>query len=72
MVAALRAIILQADDRITEAVKWNAPSFYPTEHFATFRLRVEHAVVTFSDLAHVHRQNRAFTRLIRQWIEHVR
>ena len=39
VIEALRAIILAADDRIEEGVKWNAPSFYTTEHFATFHLR---------------------------------
>ncbi|HEU4699389.1 MAG TPA: DUF1801 domain-containing protein [Gemmatimonadales bacterium] len=36
---ALRAIVRGADARIQEAIKWNAPSFFTTEHFATFRLR---------------------------------
>ena len=35
----LRAAVLRADDRIKESVKWNAPSFYVSEHFATFKLR---------------------------------
>lgn len=35
----VRALILGADDRINESVKWNAPSFYLKEHFATFKLR---------------------------------
>lgn len=35
----LRALILAADPRVREGVKWNAPSFYVTEHFATFKLR---------------------------------
>jgi hypothetical protein len=35
----LRAIILSADPRIQESVKWNAPSFALDEHFATFKLR---------------------------------
>jgi hypothetical protein len=35
----LRALILSLDDRIAEAVKWNAPSFFITDHFATFRLQ---------------------------------
>ena len=38
-VLALRAIILGADPRIGESVKWNAPSYHTTEHFATFHLR---------------------------------
>lgn len=38
-ISALRALILGVDGRVCEAVKWNAPSFYITEHFATFKLR---------------------------------
>ena len=34
----LRRIILDLDQRITEEVKWNAPSFRIDEHFATFKL----------------------------------
>ena len=34
----LRASILELDPRITEEVKWNAPSFRLDDHFATFRL----------------------------------
>lgn len=34
----LRTAILALDPRITEEVKWNAPSFRLDEHFATFRL----------------------------------
>ena len=37
-IEALRAIILGADKRIQESIKWNAPSFYIDEHFATFKL----------------------------------
>ena len=40
-VQALREAILGVDDRIREAVKWNAPSFCIDEHFATFRLHPE-------------------------------
>jgi hypothetical protein len=36
---ALRRIILEADERIRESVKWNAPSYAIEEHFATFNLR---------------------------------
>ncbi len=35
----LRSVILAADIRITEGIKWNAPSFYCQEWFATFNLR---------------------------------
>lgn len=34
----LRTSILSLDSRITEEVKWNAPSFRLHDHFATFRL----------------------------------
>jgi len=34
----LRNAILHVDSRIREEVKWNAPSFYLVDHFATFRL----------------------------------
>jgi hypothetical protein len=36
---ALRAIILGADKRIEEGIKWNAPSFYFKDYFATINLR---------------------------------
>lgn len=34
----LRAMILGLDKRITEEIKWNAPSFKLADHFATFKL----------------------------------
>lgn len=37
-VQALRQAILASAQGIGEAVKWNAPSFYTGEHFATMRL----------------------------------
>ena len=37
-VEALRQLILSAAPGIGEEVKWNAPSFYTGEHFATMRL----------------------------------
>lgn len=37
-IEALRALILGVDPRITESVKWNAPSFAIADHFATMRL----------------------------------
>jgi hypothetical protein len=40
----VRAIILGADPRIREGVKWNAPSYFTTEHFATFHLRGKSAI----------------------------
>jgi hypothetical protein len=33
---AVRSVILSADPRITEGIKWNAPSCYCREWFATF------------------------------------
>lgn len=38
-IEAIRAIILGADPRIQESIKWNAPSFSIAEHFATLKLR---------------------------------
>ena len=38
-VQALREIVLGAAPGAAEGVKWNAPSFSTTEHFATFNLR---------------------------------
>lgn len=35
----LRRIIVAADPRIRESVKWNAPSYAIEDHFATFNLR---------------------------------
>ena len=43
-IRALRTIILGADPRIGEEIKWNAPSFRTTEHFATFQLRAKQGV----------------------------
>jgi hypothetical protein len=43
-IEAVRAIILGADARIHESIKWNAPSFSVTDHFATFNLRSEEVV----------------------------
>lgn len=39
-ILALRRIILAADPTIAESIKWKAPSFYTSEHFATMNLRV--------------------------------
>jgi len=41
---ALRSVILGVDRRISESIKWNAPSFAITEHFATFHLRARTGV----------------------------
>ncbi|MDC0710988.1 DUF1801 domain-containing protein [Stigmatella sp. ncwal1] len=43
-IEAVRAIIRGADKRIREAIKWNAPSFYVGEHFATFKVHPPGAV----------------------------
>lgn len=43
-IRALRAVILGADARIAEEVKWNAPSFRTTDHFATVHLRARDGV----------------------------
>ena len=34
----LRRAVLSTSDSISEEVKWNSPSFYTGEHFATMRL----------------------------------
>lgn len=44
VIVALRDVILSADPSIAEGIKWNAPSFYTTEHFATFHLRAKDGV----------------------------
>ncbi len=38
-IEAVRALILASDKREGESTKWNAPSFFIEEHFATFKLR---------------------------------
>jgi len=43
-ILALRQIILGADPSIAEEIKWNAPSFYTSEHFATMHLRAKDGV----------------------------
>jgi hypothetical protein len=37
-IARLRTLIRSLDPRITEEIKWNAPSFRLDDHFATFKL----------------------------------
>ena len=44
VIVALREVILSADPSIAEGIKWNAPSFYTTEHFAAFHLRAKDGV----------------------------
>ncbi|WP_437629914.1 DUF1801 domain-containing protein [Sorangium sp. So ce854] len=43
-IEALRRIILAVSPEIREEIKWNAPSFRTTEHFATFNLRTKDRV----------------------------
>ena len=43
-ILALRQIILGADPGIAEGIKWNAPSFRTSEHFATMQLRAKDGV----------------------------
>lgn len=38
-ILALRQLVLGVDPTITEDIKWNAPSFRTSEHFATMHLR---------------------------------
>lgn len=42
-IVALRQLLLSADPAISEEVKWNAPSFRTSEHFATMHLRGQDA-----------------------------
>jgi hypothetical protein len=43
-ILAVRQIILGADPRIAEGIKWNAPSFRTSEYFATVHLRAKDGV----------------------------
>lgn len=43
-ILALRQLILAADPRIAEGVKWNSLSFRTTEYFATFHLRAKQGI----------------------------
>jgi hypothetical protein len=40
----LREVIRGAAPGISESIKWNAPSFHTSEHFATFHLRATDSV----------------------------
>jgi hypothetical protein len=40
----IRRIFLEADLSIQEDIKWNVPSFYTSEYFATFHLRAKDRV----------------------------
>ena len=44
VIEGIRQTILEADQGITEGIKWNAPSFYCHGWFATFHLRVKKGV----------------------------
>ena len=35
----VRALVLSADPRVNERIKWNAPSFFIDDDFATFKLQ---------------------------------
>lgn len=39
VILAIRALILAADPRVREHIKWNAPTFHTDVDFATFHLR---------------------------------
>ncbi|WP_313919701.1 DUF1801 domain-containing protein [Tahibacter sp.] len=41
LVVELRRVVLDADVRILDGIKWNAPSFRTTEYFATTNLRAK-------------------------------
>jgi hypothetical protein len=43
-ILAIRQVILGVDQSIAEGIKWNAPSFRTSEHFATFQLRAKDGV----------------------------
>ncbi len=51
-IAAVRAIIMQATNKVHERVKWDAPSFYFREDLATFDLKSTkqlHLIVRFPE-----------------------
>ena len=59
-IEALRKIILAANEGVREEIKWNAPSFYITEHFATFKLRpIQTVQIVFHTGAKVKKQSSA-------------
>jgi uncharacterized protein YdhG (YjbR/CyaY superfamily) len=56
-VQAVREIIKGVDPRITEQVKWNAPSFSYTDYIATFNLRATqhvHLIFHNPNIASIH------------------
>ena len=58
-ILALRQIILGADRSIGEEIKWNAPSFRTSEHFATFHLRAKDGVQIILHFGAKKREDRA-------------
>jgi hypothetical protein len=40
----IRSLVLSADPRVKERIKWNAPSFFIDDDFATFRLQPPNAI----------------------------
>lgn len=45
VVEALRRLVRGVDPSVGEAIKWKAPSFVTTDHFATFNLRASDRVL---------------------------
>lgn len=43
-IEAVRKLVLGVSPEIREGIKWNAPSFLTTDHFATFNLRTQDRV----------------------------
>jgi hypothetical protein len=43
-ICTVRELIMGSDPRVKEEIKWNAPSFYTVNHFATFHLRAKDGV----------------------------
>lgn len=56
----IRQMILGADARIGEGIKWNAPSFRTTEFFATFHLRAKDGVQVILHLGAKKRETPGF------------
>jgi hypothetical protein len=44
VIEAIRRTVLKSDQRISEGIKWNSPSFYCYGWFATFHLRAKNGV----------------------------
>lgn len=61
-VETLRRAILALDARVTEEVKWNAPSFRLEDHFATFRL---HPAPAFQLVLHAGARSKVSNRQFR-------